>query len=358
MSSSGTTRSNAIDPPLEIAIGANELATQEGADQDEGVVVVVAAVTHGLPAPGRRNEVFVPWMHDKNALLLLDSALRRRHRGRLPDTLRISTGALKAFVTWQIEHAIDPARYGVRFIGTNSFRLSPHWKELIQSHLGCVLFDNYSLSEFATPATECKACGGLHWGDPPVFWEVIDLDDASPLPEKTGSTGELVLSSRAPFVTLMPLIRYRTGDVVSLGKICAVTKQRAFTFLGRRRRGVVVDGAFVLPPTLLQDVLEAFPDTERGMHPLVTLGILRSRELGLPRFVVDDDGAVLRLRFETRYHPGLYRHAAAGLVEHVRHAVLKGDAPLRGLLRRRRRRLVVEAVAPGTLAPPPDKYDP
>ena len=99
-------------------------------------------------------------------------------------------------------------------------------------------------------------------------------------------------------------------------------------------------------------------DTERGTHPLVTLGILQSRELGLPRFVVDDDGAVVRLRFETRYHPGIYRHAAAGLVQQVETAVLRGDAALRSLLRRRRRRFVVEAAAPGSVTPPPDKYDP
>ncbi len=100
------------------------------------------------------------------------------------------------------------------------------------------------------------------------------------------------------------------------------------------------------------------PETERGLHPLVTLGVLNSRELGLPRFVVDDDGSVLRLRFETRFHPGIYRHNAGGLVEQVRTAVLRGDRALRGLLRRRHRRFAAEAVAPGVLAPPPDKYDP
>jgi hypothetical protein len=82
------------------------------------------------------------------------------------------------------------------------------------------------------------------------------------------------------------------------------------------------------------------------------------RELGLPRFVVDDDGHVLRLRFETHYHPAVYRHAAAGLVAQVRAAILHGDRALRALLRRRQRTFGVEAVAPHTLSPPPDKYDP
>jgi hypothetical protein len=61
------------------------------------------------PASPRQGEV-----HDKNALLMLERALRRRHHGRLPDTLRISSGALKAFVTWQIENNIDASGYGVR----------------------------------------------------------------------------------------------------------------------------------------------------------------------------------------------------------------------------------------------------
>lgn len=360
VTSSGTTRSSSTAPALEVAVDAavGEFAEGASTEEAEGVVVVVVAVTHGLPGVPRPGEVYLPWMHDKNALLMLDRALRRRHRGRLPDTLRISSGALKAFVTWQIENDVDASGYGVRFVGTNSFRLSPHWRELIQHRLNCTIYDNYSLSEFATPATECKACRALHWGEPGVVQEVINLDTEEVVAARPGAVGELVLTTPHPLVQLMPLIRYRTGDVIELAKSCQATGKPGFHFRGRRRRGLVIDSRFVLAPTLVQDVLEAFADTERGAHPLVTLGVLKSRELGLPRFVVDDDGAVVRLRFETRYHPGIYRHTSAGLQDVVRAAVVAGDAGLRALLRQKKRRFVVEAVPPQTLTPPPDKYDP
>ena len=90
-------------------------------------------------------------------------------------------------------------------------------REQIELELGLRAVACYGLSEMCGPgvAAECHAREGLHVQEDHFLVEVVDPDSGEPLPE--GEEGELV------FTTLMkealPLIRYRTGDIGSVGRL-------------------------------------------------------------------------------------------------------------------------------------------
>ena len=260
-----------------------------------------------------------------------------------------------------MERGKDPADFGVRLIGTNGFRLSPFWRELFEAKFKAQVFDNYSLSEFATPATECKACGWLHFGRPPIVHEVLDLVSEQRVER---GAGRLLLTGLYPYVHKMPLIRYDTGDVVELGSWCKATGKRCLRFLGRAQRGLVIRdgerGVFALAPVYVQDVLENCAETERAMHAFHTLGLVRTRDIGLPRWTVElseSPGPTARLLFEVRFDPLFYTAHARELEKKIRANVLELDQRLRGLCDRRVLEFQVAAVQSGSLTVPPDKYD-
>ena len=85
--------------------------------------------------------------------------------------------------------------------------------------------------------------------------------------------------------------------------------------------------------------------------------MLKTRNLGLPRWTVERDGDVARLRFEVRFNPHIYETAANNLAKAIRADVLKHDKALAALVRGKRLRFECAAVASRSLAPPPDKYD-
>src|SRR5438552_16093954 len=112
---------------------------------------------------------------------MLEAVLERpQPDGRWVTAMRISAGALKTFTVWLLERGRDPGAFGVRLIGTHGARVSARWRELIGGAFRAELFDNFSLSEVPTAATECKACGQLHLGWPPLLYEVLDLATLRP----------------------------------------------------------------------------------------------------------------------------------------------------------------------------------
>jgi hypothetical protein len=373
IASSGTTRSadlpalNVLRSEEENALLFGDAATASGAIEDDpndphpGWTLVVVGVHHGLPPrPPARGELRVPWMYHRNALSMIEACIERpQPDGRRVTAMRISAGALKTVTAWFLERGRDVASYGVKMIGTNGSRVSAHWRALIASTWGAELYDNFSLSEVPTPATECKACGALHFSWPPLLYEVLDLHSGAQLPDGD-ALGRLVVTPLAPFVHKMPLVRYDTGDVVDVRGTCEATGQPCITYLGRARRGIVVGGtptAFVLSPAFVQDVLEALPDTERNPHPAVTNGLVKTRELGLPRFTVERDDDVVRLRFEARFDPRVYEKRTRALADEVGAQLLLLDRALAACVRERRIALDVVVHAPGSLDPPGDKSE-
>ena len=333
-----------------------ELAHALGADApdgDEGAgwVLEVRAAHHGAllapPGPGRLR---LDWTFDAASPRAVQAALARGGPdGRPVTALVIGAGALMPLTAWLWERGVEPWRYGVRLIGTTSFRLSPHWKALLEEAWGARVLDNYSLSELPTPALECEDCGFHHWLLPPLVSEVLDPFTRAPA---RGDTGVLVLTSLWPFVQVMPLVRYWTGDLVRLGPACPRTGERGLRCLGRlaqaavhRRFGVLV------APQDVSDALEARPDVARHPHPLQTLGVVACPDTGAAKFELQPERGRrrLRLRVEARFEPALFDAQAAALAAQVGAALRGASAGLRAWERSGAGGLAVEVVRPGTL---------
>lgn len=359
--SSGTTRGEQYIDPLNVPRTPEELAATARAaaltGEPSGWTLSVVSVHHGLP---RRlagpHELMLPWLHDANALAMLETTLRNpQPDGRRVTAMVIGSGPIKVFTSALAERGIDPRTFGVELIGTFSFRLSSTWTRLVEERFGARVFDNYSLSEFPTPFTTCNACGWLHAGQPPMLVELLDLH--ADRPAKRGRAGRLVFTSLVPFVTSMPLIRYDTHDIAITGPLCRATGQTGLKVLGRRKHGLEVDGAFICNAVDVRDVLEALPESHKTTHPMTKLGLVKSEELGPPRWTVAVEDGRAVLRFEVRFDPDVYSARARELEQQVSEQLCALDPLTRRFAGKRRARLVVRAVRPGTLKALTERYD-
>jgi hypothetical protein len=354
--SSGTTRGEAYIDPLHVPLSPEEIAARvdaapaDGEDDWPGWTLSVVSVHHGLPrTPPGAEELRVPWLHDANALSMLETILRSpQPDGRRVTAMTIGSGPLKVFSAWLEQRGVDPRGFGVKLIGTASYRLSSHWRALIESRFDAKIFDNYSLSELGTPFTDCSACGWLHMGHPPLAVELLALDTDRPV---TRGPGRLVFTTLFPFTQVMPLIRYDSGDVGEFGPVCAATKQRGLRVLGRLRHGVTMGARFVLNPVDVREVLERHPEVSRTLHPMTRLGHVSSPDLGPPRWNVSREGTSVQLQFETRFDPAVYPTHARALEAHVKSELFALDAATRALGKR------VHVTARAAVAALVERYD-
>ena len=100
----------------------------------------------------------------------------------------------------------------VAILGAESW--SESTRRRIEDSLRLEAYDNYGVAELGGPgiAVECREKCGLHvWADHYIV-EVVDPETGEQLSE--GEEGELVVTTLTR--EAMPLIRYRTGDVVKL----------------------------------------------------------------------------------------------------------------------------------------------
>lgn len=86
-------------------------------------------------------------------------------------------------------------------------------KAKIKEELGVEIYDHYGLCEVNTGIIyECKECRQMAILDRHVYAEILAVDSHCPVLE--GQEGELVLTSLEKEAT--PILRYRTGDMVTL----------------------------------------------------------------------------------------------------------------------------------------------
>ncbi len=109
----------------------------------------------------------------------------------------------------------DPKSWGLKFAILGAEPWSETMRQRIELALGVSAVDIYGLSEITGPgvAIECShAKDGLHVFEDFFYIEIVDPRTGDPVP--TGTLGELVLTTLAK--EAMPMVRYRTGDMVSL----------------------------------------------------------------------------------------------------------------------------------------------
>jgi phenylacetate-CoA ligase len=148
-----------------------------------------------------------------------------------------------------LDAGTDPRSLGLQLA---LFGGEPWTEELraeIERVIGLKAMNFYGLSEMCGPgvAAECLvARSGLHVQEDHFLVEVIDPDDGEPMP--AGSEGELVLTTLTK--EALPLIRYRTGDLVSITLDpcrCGRSTIRLMELGGRRDDMLIVRGVNVHP---------------------------------------------------------------------------------------------------------------
>lgn len=89
----------------------------------------------------------------------------------------------------------------------------PNVKRAIEAALGATCFDHAGATEAGAWAFDCEAqTGAIHLNEAEFIFEVIDSESGDPVAE--GERGELVITNLGR--ACMPVLRYRTGDLVEL----------------------------------------------------------------------------------------------------------------------------------------------
>lgn len=110
------------------------------------------------------------------------------------------------------------------------------------------MFSTYASTEMGAAFTECEAGRGGHHNPDLLIIEVID---AQGYPVAAGQPGELVVTTLG--VEGMPLIRFRTGDLVTLHQercSCGRTSARVSPVLGRCQQMIKFKGTTLYPQAI------------------------------------------------------------------------------------------------------------
>ncbi len=144
-------------------------------------------------------------------------------------------------------------------------------REQIEKEWNMLALDIYGLSEIIGPgvAMECAGKNGLHiWADH-FLPEVINPATGEAVDE--GEEGELVITTLTK--EALPLVRYRTGDIVSLNtercENCGRTMPRISKIKGRIDDMLIIRGVNVFP-SQIETVLMNIPEVAPHYQIIVT----------------------------------------------------------------------------------------
>lgn len=152
--------------------------------------------------------------------ILLDYvALLRRYR---PGYLVAQAQAAVRFADFCRAARLDDIRFRSMIVTTES--LAPGQRTRLQETFGGKVFNRYACSEVGLIASECEYHTGLHVNADALLVEVEPSDD---LPSGVGRVLVTDLLNRS-----MPLIRYDTGDLASVGSMVPCPCGRTLPLLG------------------------------------------------------------------------------------------------------------------------------
>lgn len=346
---------------LRVALGDDERgaaqafaqARGERSSHHAGWVLEVRSAHHGWSSSAAPGRLVAPWTYTAQALRLVEQLLAEPQAdGRRVVTMVLGSGALMPLTAWFLDRRVDPRRFGLRGIGTTSFRLAPRWRALVEEVWGCSVHDNFSLSELPGPAFECRTCGFHHWASPPVVTEVLHPVTHAPLRK---GTGLLVVTTLAPFVARMPLIRYSTGDLVTLGPKCPLVGEVGFRPRGRLSQALVHPRwGLLVAPLDVSDLLEGRAEVGRHLHPMEQLGLVPMGDCGAVKAELSLTEArggrlVPRVQVELRFDPYVFADEARALGGALADELLEKSPALRRLERSGGGELEIELLRPGSL---------
>ncbi|WP_395056687.1 phenylacetate--CoA ligase [Flavobacterium sp.] len=129
------------------------------------------------------------------------------------------------------------------------------------------LFSTYASTEMSTAFTECEHSIGGHHHPELIIIEVLDENNK---PVKNGESGELTFTTIG--VEAMPLVRFKTGDIVQLhAESCACGRNtlRVGPVIGRKQQMIKYKGTTLYPPAM-NDVLTHFENIESHIIEIST----------------------------------------------------------------------------------------
>ena len=129
------------------------------------------------------------------------------------------------------------------------------------------LFSTYASTEMSTAFTECEHSIGGHHHPELIIVEVLDENNN---PVKDGESGELAFTTLG--IEAMPLLRFKTGDVVKLHpEACACGRNtlRIGPVIGRKQQMIKYKGTTLYPPAM-NDILNDFDNIETHIIEIST----------------------------------------------------------------------------------------
>ncbi|MDR0766361.1 MAG: AMP-binding protein [Odoribacteraceae bacterium] len=186
------------------------------------------------------------------------------HRVR-PDTIMCVPSFILHVIKYAEEHGIDYRASSVKkavCIGEGlreaDFSLNLLGQR-IKEKWDIALYSTYASTEMATTFAECASGKGGHHHPELIIHEIVD-ENGRVLPP--GDVGELVVTPIG--VEGMPLLRFKTGDLVSMHVepcSCGRTSARVSPVVGRVNHMIKFKGTTLYPPALF-DVLDHTPYVE------------------------------------------------------------------------------------------------
>lgn len=204
----------------------------------------------------------------------------------------------------------EPIRY-------NSFELNKTG-QFIQDHWGIEMYSTYASTEMATAFTECSyGCGGHELPDL-IYTEVIN-PEGNVVP--AGTPGELVFTTLG--VEGMPLLRYRSGDVVvrfDTPCACGRTTHRIGPVVGRLGQMLKYKGTTIFPAAF-QPLLDHLPEVETYVIEATT-GPLGEDELTIYFYSKQDTDSIkakikAECKAQLRVTPNI-EYRPAEYIQHIR----------------------------------------
>jgi len=183
-----------------------------------------------------------------------------------PNTIMCVPSFILHIIKYAEEHGIDYRNSSIRkvvCIGENlreqDFSLNLLGQR-IKEKWDVDLYSTYASTEMATTFAECEhGCGGHHHPEL-IICELVDEEGRNL--QQDGQVGELVVTTLG--VEGMPLLRFKTGDLVSIHTepcLCGRTSMRVSPVVGRTNHLVKYKGTTLYPPAIF-DVLDHTPYVE------------------------------------------------------------------------------------------------
>ena len=135
--------------------------------------------------------------------------------------------------------------------------------EKIASKWNIKLYSTYASTEMSTAFTECEHSIGGHHHPELIIVEVLDNENN---PVKKGESGELTITTLG--VEAMPLIRFKTGDIVKLHTspcACGRNTLRVGPVVGRKQQMIKYKGTTLYPPAM-NDLLNDFENIDNYLN--------------------------------------------------------------------------------------------